>query len=108
MSAPSSPASSASRRTPDEPRSSHLTPLSGSILRITKERENGGPCTAAADATSGKVMLPMGLLGPGKHMQKPILPPLARSVSREVLDWDHVEPRHVAFGKDVLGLSPED
>ena len=39
-------------------------------------------------------------------MQK--TPPLARSVSREVLDWDHVEPRHIQFGKDVLGLSPED
>lgn len=35
-------------------------------------------------------------------------PPLAKSVSREVLDWDHVEPRHIAIGKDVLGLSPED
>lgn len=34
--------------------------------------------------------------------------PLAKSVSREVLDWDHVEPRHIQFGKDVLGLSPED
>lgn len=39
---------------------------------------------------------------------KPTSPPLAKSVSREVLDWDHVEPRHVQFGKDVLGLSPED
>lgn len=35
-------------------------------------------------------------------------PPLAKSVSREVLDWDHVEPKHIAIGKDVLGLSPED
>lgn len=34
--------------------------------------------------------------------------PLAKSVSREVLDWDHVEPKHVAIGKDVLGLSPDD
>ena len=50
----------------------------------------------------------MDLVGAGKHMHKPIVPPLARSVSREVLDWDHVEPRHVSFGKDVLGLSPED
>ena len=35
-------------------------------------------------------------------------PPLAKSVSREVLDWDDVEPREIAFGKDVLGLSPGD
>lgn len=50
----------------------------------------------------------MGLVGPGKHMQTPTVPPLAKSVSREVLDWDHVEPRHITIGKDVLGLSPED
>jgi hypothetical protein len=39
-------------------------------------------------------------------MQK--TPPLGRSVSRDVLDWDHVEPRRANIGKDGLGLSPED
>ena len=34
--------------------------------------------------------------------------PLARSVTREVLDWDHVERDDVDFGKDVLGLSAKD
>jgi len=34
--------------------------------------------------------------------------PLAASVAREVLDWDHVEPRNVEIAKDVLGLSPMD
>lgn len=41
-------------------------------------------------------------------MPEEIAPPLARSVAREVLDWDHVEPRHIEIGKDVLGLSPAD
>lgn len=40
--------------------------------------------------------------------QKEVVQPLARSVAKEVLDWDHVEPRHVELGKDVLGLSPQD
>ncbi|HET6405713.1 MAG TPA: hypothetical protein VFH78_13810 [Candidatus Thermoplasmatota archaeon] len=50
----------------------------------------------------------MRLVPPGKHMQKPTTPPLAKSVSRDVLDWDHVEPRRSTTGKDGLGLSPED
>lgn len=41
-------------------------------------------------------------------MPTPTTPPLARSVSRDVLDWSEVEPRSAHAGKDGLGLSPED
>lgn len=34
--------------------------------------------------------------------------PLGRSVARDVLDWDGVEPRLEIPNKDVLGLRPED
>lgn len=36
------------------------------------------------------------------------VPPLARSQSKDVLDWDHVEPPAAVPAKDVLGLSPAD
>lgn len=39
---------------------------------------------------------------------KPTIPPLARSVTKEVLDWEEVDPLHVEIAKDVLGLSPQD
>lgn len=41
-------------------------------------------------------------------MTKSNAPPLARSVSTDVLDYDHVEPRKLDMGKDVLGLSTKD
>lgn len=51
----------------------------------------------------------MTLVEPGLQMQtKPTTPPLAKSVTRDVLDWDDVDPRQVEFAKDVLGLSPRD
>lgn len=53
----------------------------------------------------------MGLVPLGMHMQKTTAPPATTipvNVSEDVLDWDHVDPKHVAIGKDVLGLSPED
>lgn len=40
--------------------------------------------------------------------KKPDVPPLARSVARDVLDWDQVDHRNVEIAKDVLGLSPGD
>lgn len=39
---------------------------------------------------------------------RPNLPPLARSQTKDVLDWDHLEPRAAPASKDVLGLSPAD
>lgn len=50
------------------------------------------------------------LEGPGTNMRRteqPV-PPLARSVAKEVLDWDHVEPREAEKGTDLLGLSAAD
>lgn len=38
----------------------------------------------------------------------PSIPPLARSVAKDVLNWDHVDPKRTEIGKDVLGLSPAD
>lgn len=39
---------------------------------------------------------------------KPTVPPLARSVTKDVLDWEEVDPLHVEIAKDVLGLSAKD
>ena len=41
-------------------------------------------------------------------MATPTTPPLARSVARDVLDWDAVEPRVHVPAKDVLGLTHQD
>lgn len=38
----------------------------------------------------------------------PMTPPLARSVTKDVLAWEEVDPLHLEIAKDVLGLSPQD
>lgn len=77
--------------------------------QITKSRENGQTPSAGADAGAEKGMLPMDLGGAGIAMNQPKdVSPLARSVGAEALDWDHIDPKGMEFGKDVLGLTPAD
>lgn len=42
------------------------------------------------------------------HKKPEGVPPLARSVANDVLDWDQVDDRRIEMTKDVLGLSPSD
>lgn len=43
-----------------------------------------------------------------RSVMKPAPSPLARSVDKDVLDWDGVAPAPPARAPDVLGLGPED
>lgn len=46
-------------------------------------------------------------LGNVMRSKQPV-PPLARNVTKDVLDWDDVDPPSHDTGRDMLGLSPQD